>query len=234
MAFPAGLSPGASWCYAGPMLVWMLITAAGLGIVLASEFAGLAWPQWIAKPVASLGFVAGGWMAWNQGGRPEWGPWVLAGLVLSLAGDVLLIPRKTTKAFLLGLAAFLLAHLAFALAFLARGLADPMALWAAVPLSVLAVGVLRWLWPRLDGRFRIAVPLYVAVISVMLLLAFAATLPTGRPVEIWLGALLFYLSDLFVARNRFVTPGFANRAIGLPLYYAGVWLLAVAAGLPAA
>ena len=33
-------------------------------------------------------------------------------------------------------------------------------------------------------------------------------------------ALLFYASDFFVARDRFVRPGFVNRLIGLPLYYA--------------
>jgi uncharacterized membrane protein YhhN len=41
------------------------------------------------------------------------------------------------------------------------------------------------------------------------------------------GALLFYLSDLAVARHRFVHPAFVNRAIGLPLYYVGQLLIAL-------
>ena len=45
------------------------------------------------------------------------------------------------------------------------------------------------------------------------------------------GATLFYLSDITVALDRFVTgPRFVNRAIGLPLYYGGQFLLAYSIG----
>jgi uncharacterized membrane protein YhhN len=44
------------------------------------------------------------------------------------------------------------------------------------------------------------------------------------------GAVLFYLSDLAVARHRFVRPAFLNRAWGLPAYYAGQLLLAWTVG----
>ncbi|TSA45075.1 MAG: lysoplasmalogenase, partial [Deltaproteobacteria bacterium] len=36
----------------------------------------------------------------------------------------------------------------------------------------------------------------------------------------------FYISDIFVARQRFVTPNYFNRAIGLPLYFAGQFMIA--------
>ena len=45
------------------------------------------------------------------------------------------------------------------------------------------------------------------------------------------GAFLFYLSDLFVARNQFIQRDFINRLIGLPLYYLGQFLLAFSIGL---
>ena len=54
----------------------------------------------------------------------------------------------------------------------------------------------------------------------------SATLPGGADPRIPTGAVLFYVSDLFVARERFVTPGFVNKALGLPLYYGGQLLLA--------
>ena len=38
-------------------------------------------------------------------------------------------------------------------------------------------------------------------------------------------------ADLFVARERFVSPAFGNRAIGLPLYYAAQILFAVSTGM---
>jgi len=41
----------------------------------------------------------------------------------------------------------------------------------------------------------------------------------------------FYISDLFVARDRFFKTEFSNRLLGLPLYYAGQFLLAFSVGL---
>jgi len=206
------------------MTTFVLITVTGLAIVLAAERRGLEGVQWIAKPVASWGFVAA---ALSLGALDTpYGCWLLAGLALSFAGDVLLIPKKTTVAFLLGLASFLLAHAAYTVAFLLRGPVDATSFLIAFPLVALGLGVLKRLWPRLSPKFRVAVPLYMVAITIMLVCAFAATLPTGRPVALWLGAALFYVSDLAVARNRFVAPGFANRAWGLPAYYAGQLLLA--------
>jgi len=40
---------------------------------------------------------------------------------------------------------------------------------------------------------------------------------------------LFYVSDLSVARDRFVARAFVNRARGLPAYYAAQVLMAWAA-----
>jgi hypothetical protein len=41
----------------------------------------------------------------------------------------------------------------------------------------------------------------------------------------------FLLSDLFVARQRFVYQTFVNRLIGLPLYYQGQFQIASTIGL---
>ena len=43
-------------------------------------------------------------------------------------------------------------------------------------------------------------------------------------------AVAFYLSDVSVARDRFVAPGFGNRIWGLPLYYAAQLLFALSTG----
>jgi hypothetical protein len=45
------------------------------------------------------------------------------------------------------------------------------------------------------------------------------------------GAFSSYLSDIFVARQRFVRPAFWNRLIGLPLYYLGQFQIAYTTGL---
>ena len=70
---------------------------------------------------------------------------------------------------------------------------------------------------------------YIVVITAMLALAVGCW---GRPAGglRLAGATAFYLSDLAVARNRFVAPGPVNRAWGLPLYYGGQALLALSVG----
>jgi uncharacterized membrane protein YhhN len=158
---------------------------------------------------------------------------ILLGLVFGLVGDVCLaLPGN--RAFRIGLLAFLVGHLFYVWAFadLAR-LED----WASpVQLVVLAfsIGAFVWLRPHL-GRMMIPVVVYLVVITLMLMGAWAvfrhpALDATCRAV-LWTGALCFYLSDLFVARQRFVTTQYLNRLIGLPLYYVGQFLLAFSVGL---
>ena len=59
----------------------------------------------------------------------------------------------------------------------------------------------------------------------MLGLALAAW-QAGASVCVLLGALAFFVSDLAVARDRFVVKQFSNRLWGLPAYYLGQVLLA--------
>jgi uncharacterized membrane protein YhhN len=54
----------------------------------------------------------------------------------------------------------------------------------------------------------------------------AGTHASDKNLFILLGAMLFVVSDLAVARNRFVARAFINRAIGLPLYFTAQLLLA--------
>jgi len=182
---------------------------------LLAESRGARVPRAATKVAASLGFVL---LALLRGADGAFERGILAGLALSVVGDALLLSARR-PAFLAGLVAFLLAHVAYALSF---ATAARPAWWAALPILAALGLVLRWLWPHL-GSMRTAVVAYCLVISVMLWLA----LGVDRP-EIRLGAALFYASDLFVARDRFVRPGFANRLVGLPLYYAAQVLFALA------
>jgi uncharacterized membrane protein YhhN len=113
---------------------------------------------------------------------------------------------------------------------------SPLRLWLSagtVCVAAVSTGVFFWLRPHL-GNMRVPVLAYVVVISLMLIGAVGVLRAGGlRPEGQWMlffGALLFYVSDLFVARQRFVTEAFLNRALGLPLYYAGQFLLAFSVG----
>jgi uncharacterized membrane protein YhhN len=177
--------------------------------------------QVVSKTLASLGFVAIGALA--AGDASSFGRLVVMGLMLCALGDVLLLWDRTFDP---GLWAFLSGHVAYVAAF---AVALPMAEWrleVALPLTVVAVLVGCWLWPHL-GRRKASVSAYIAVISVMVLAAVSAALagPVGWMPAV--GAVLFYFSDLTVARHRFVQAAFVNRAVGLPLYYAGQVLIAL-------
>ncbi len=153
---------------------------------------------------------------------------VVAGLVFGLVGDICLaLPGNT--AFRVGLAAFLLGHILYVFAFtqLTRR-AD----WIhPVNFLILAVsGYIFWsLFPHL-GNMLIPVVFYILVISVMVSGAWAVFRnPNVNRVGAWLillGAVLFYASDIFVARNRFIETEFINRLIGLPFYYTAQFLIA--------
>jgi uncharacterized membrane protein YhhN len=194
-----------------------LAVAVSLGVHLWAEAAGRPVARAASKAAASGSFMA---VAATCGPQGRYGLLVFAALLCSAAGDLLLL-AEGRRSFLAGVAAFLLAHVAYSAAFAPAARISP---FLAVILAAAGAAVVRWLWPRL-GDMRLPVLAYAAAISVMLLLALGVSSPLVR----W-GALLFYLSDLAVARDRFVRPGLGNRLVGLPLYYAGQVLLAISTG----
>jgi uncharacterized membrane protein YhhN len=175
----------------------------------------------VTKTAASLTFVALGAVAWKSGDPVA--TWLVVGLALCAIGDVLLIWERS---FDLGLVSFLLGHVAYIAAFHAAVPVLEWTRWILVPVALVSAGALAWLWPHL-GRRRVSVGAYVLVITVMVWGALAATTGGALGRMIAVGAVLFYLSDLTVARDRFVHPDFVNRAIGLPMYYAAQILIAL-------
>jgi uncharacterized membrane protein YhhN len=138
-------------------------------------------------------------------------------------GDVCLL---WDRYFDVGPISFLLGHLAFVAGFIT---ALPVPRWSIpilVPLATVAAIVLKWLWPHL-GRRRVSVTTYVAAITIMVWGGTSVFVEGVLPWTAAAGAFLFYLSDLAVARHRFITRAFINRALGLPLYYTGQLLLAM-------
>lgn len=158
--------------------------------------------------------------------------WILLGLSFSWLGDVALaLPQK--RAFLVGLVLFLIGHIWYVVAFAGAGVGSLSLAVVVVVLVGAAVVVFRWLRPHV-GKLLVLVIAYMVVISSMLACA-AAVFANGSLASAgrWLvlvGALAFYLSDLFVARDRFLGRDIVNRRLGLPLYYAGQFLIAFSIG----
>ncbi len=206
------------------VVVGALITAGGLRWLLLSERTGSS-ARFLAKPLASAGFIA---VALAAGALDStFGRWMLVALALSTVGDLFLL-GDAEASFLAGLGSFLAAHLVFAIAFLVRGVAAG-GLLAVVPLALFASPVLRRLGPHPSNRLRAPALAHAVALSLMGVLA-VATATDSWDWRIPVGAGMFVVSDVAVARHNFVAAGFVNRLWGLPLYYGGQLLLAWAAG----
>ena len=210
--YDCGMSP---WHFA----VAMALPLAGL---LLAEVRGA--PSWklVCKPLASLIFVICGALLLPLPERPA--VLLLVGLVLSFVGDVLLIPKGKKVTFLLGLGSFLCAHVAYALAFVLRGVDTQGTLVGAAVMIAAGVPLARWLFSHVQGAMKPPVTGYVVAITAMVALAVGAV-ADGARLTLAIGATLFYLSDLCVARERFVVRSLWNGIIGLPLYYVAQILL---------
>lgn len=157
---------------------------------------------------------------------------LLTGLVCSWFGDALLLSSGQSKRFQLGIAAFLFGHLAYAAAFVSIDVAAAGLIGGGLAVGVGGWAVLRWLRPHVPADFQIAIRSYIGVISLMVAFSIGAV-AAGGPLLIAIGAIGFALSDVSVARDRFVSPGFTNAAWGLPLYFGSQYLLATSVSLVA-
>lgn len=197
--------------------------------------------RWVAvwKPLSTLLVILVAALSYTRAGAhdPGYTLLVLLGLLLSFAGDVLLI-LPLPRSFLLGLVAFLLAHAAYIAAFthaqVSRALGSNMGaeVLAAAVLAIIATTMYRYLLPTL-GKLRVPVILYIVVISIMAHRALAVALvdPSAPALLMSAGALLFYASDGILAVDRFKMRGAMPRGHlwNLSTYYLGQLLIALSA-----
>jgi uncharacterized membrane protein YhhN len=136
--------------------------------------------------------------------------WVLAALVLSLAGDVALMlspdqPGRIDPLFLGGLAAFLLAHISYIGAFAAHGVHGGYIAVGAVIAALVATIAL----PRIvTAAHRIGnVPLASIVIGYALVLGAMVAFAVGTTAELTaVGGVLYLASDTVLGWGRLVRP----------------------------
>jgi uncharacterized membrane protein YhhN len=197
-----------------PALFCVVCTAA----LVWAEVSTIPWLRILAKSLAAASFIAYALtMGAASAGSP--GVWVLGALGLSAIGDLCLLSKEEGP-FLAGIGAFLLGHVAYIGAFVALGVHWGGVAIATAPVVVLSSLIWRWLAPH-TGSLKGAVAAYVVVISAMVTMAVGSAALEQSPGRMGLlfAAIVFFLSDLCVARDRFVAPGPNNRVVGLPLYF---------------
>jgi len=195
-----------------------VFASALLAIVSAPWALGLPALNFAFKPLTTLLIIA---LAWPRGhGQPAARRWVLAGLLLSLCGDIALLWPQS--GFLPGLVSFLLAHLAYLRAFTRDGVRLAARPLPFVVYGLIAAVILWQLWPGVPGALRVPVLAYVVCLASMAAQAAVrgglarGTPGQGRGRVLALGGALFMSSDALLAIDRFAHP--------LPL--SGLWILA--------
>jgi uncharacterized membrane protein YhhN len=128
--------------------------------------------------------------------------WFVVALLLSLSGDVLLLPA--VDAFVPGLASFLLAHMAFVVGFWQVDRVDDVFVVGLAVVLVAVAAVAATVLPavrRRDAQLVGPVIVYIAVITSMVVTAFVR----GAPLAV-AGAVVFAASDSILSIDRFVAP----------------------------
>lgn len=154
---------------------------------------------------------------------------IFVGLVFSALGDAFLIWQDQGY-FVHGLLMFAVTHMFYTSAFGMR----PLALRTGLVMAVLACLCYAFLYPGLSGAFTYLVGIYVALIGFMGWRAMAGLQLVGaawRWTELAAGsgALLFIISDLIIALNKFCFPVPYSRALIMSTYYAAQMLIALSA-----
>jgi len=182
--------------------------------------------QWILKPALALGFILIALMV----GVPSslYAQLILIGLIACAVGDVCLLSRNSQKLFLAGMAAFAAGHLAYLTAFMQVSTPEPSLgqIIASFVTIAVGVGVFSWMRSHLPPKMQAPVKLYVFIIIIMVVNALQ--LSTQGP--LWLamiGAIMFAASDIFVARDRFVSTHPKNALAITPLYFGAQALIAL-------
>lgn len=174
---------------------------------------------------ASSAFVFAGIA--GQGWRHPFGRHMILGLFLCCLGDVV-----GSWNFFGGAFAFLAAHVAFIIAIWRQGVQYSVIKSIPIALLITVAGgiLLLWLLPHVPDSEKGFVVVYISIISLLVLAAASIRLKKGSALFL-IGTLLFYLSDIFVARWRYIHPSPINAWFCYPLYYAACNTLALCIAL---
>jgi uncharacterized membrane protein YhhN len=182
--------------------------------------------EYVAKPAVMIVLLI--WL-WTSAGLNGALLWFGLGLIFSLTGDILLM-ISLDRFFIFGLVAFLLAHASYVIGF---NIPLPeFSLWGIVFAVIVSLGGARIIRRIVDalvlkGQARLRTPIlvYSLVISLMLLSAMMKMTDlawdANAAVIVSVGAFLFYVSDIILAWNKFVSPIQHGRIYNIAAYHLG-------------
>ena len=207
-----------------PVLALLIAALVSGALTILADYRGRFGLVYVFKPLTMAAVIAVAVIGHAREGG-AYGRLVLAGLIVSLAGDIFLMLKK--KRFMEGLACFLVAHLSYGAAFMSGASFRP-SVWILAPLAAFAAVVYSRLRPRL-GSMKVPVAVYVLVIAAMAGLAANRYFQVGRmnALSALAGAELFLVSDTSLAVNRFIRRRRFGQLLTLGTYFAAQALIAL-------
>ena len=201
-----------------PLIIYSFIILA----LLIAELREERRAQFFFKPLAAFGFVI---LALQFGAlESTYGLIILAGLIACAVGDIFLLSRKSENLFKAGMAAFALGHVFYVIAIskIRIDFTTDITNWAVIFIAGLfALHTVR----KTPKRMQRPVLYYSLIIFLMVLFSLFA--PRSAPfIFIPFAAIMFAVSDMFVARDRFIKPNPKNALAITPLYFGAQALFA--------
>ena len=208
------------------MIIWLLLALTFAALEALALSRGSKKLEWLAKPAVMFCLFI--WLYLNTGLQGLM-LWFGVGILFSLAGDVLLM-LSLDKLFVFGLLAFLLAHVSYIMGFKAQfASASAGSFLLVIILAISATRLMRRIigTMRAKGQNRLVIPviIYSTVITIMLFAAmttiFDPAWTTGAAFLVSAGAFLFFVSDIILAWNKFVSPIKNGRRLNIAAYHLG-------------
>jgi len=197
---------------AGALVLIVACCVAGVLGIYRLPFAGVR----SLAAAASIGFVL---VALTCGAlRSRYGRFILLGLICCCLGDIL-----GPIHFKAGVSAFFLGHVFFITAFITHGVRGRRIAYTLPVLVSATAVILAWLYPHVPKDDTWAVIPYALALSGTVLFAGGAS--AGNRLAL-AAAIIFYISDIFVARRHFGVRSGENAFFCYPLYYTACILFA--------
>lgn len=142
------------------------------------------------------------------------------GFICCTCGDIFL-DLSRTGFFIQALAAFLIGHIFYIIAFARQFYYRKQRLYLALIPFIYVSAITFILFPRL-GTFLIPVLVYIVVIAFMGI--FSAFI-NGKKTDVFIGAMIFIISDSLIAINKFVKSFNYSTAIIISLYFIAQYMI---------
>lgn len=190
-------------------------------------------PAVLLKGIASLCFVALGYLGSKLCDDALFAKRILTGLILGLIADILLnlrfVFKKGKPVFLVGILVFLSGHILYLLALIPHCPRLPLCIGIGVVLTALTMV---WIFKQIEAAkaFKIFGVFYIGAIMIMTVVAIGVEIasPSPRALVYAVGAVSFLISDIVLILNTFGSETkFSLRITNLSLYYVGQLLIAL-------